>query len=93
MAGLDEAKAELQELIELLRLLEKFQRLGGKIPQGGLLVGAPDTDKTLLAKAVAGEAGVPFFSLSGWEFAELFVGVGAADQAGCRALIASCLHK
>lgn len=78
VAGLDEAKAELQEVIEFLRTPEKFQRLGGKIPKGVLLVGAPGTGKTLLARAVAGEAGVPFFSLSGSEFVELFVGVGAA---------------
>lgn len=78
VAGLDEAKAELKEVIEFLRTPEKFRRLGGKIPKGVLLVGAPGTGKTLLAKAVAGEASVPFFSLSGSEFVEMFVGVGAA---------------
>jgi cell division protease FtsH len=78
VAGLDEAKEELQEVIEFLRTPEKFRRLGGKVPKGVLLAGAPGTGKTLLAKAVAGEAHVPFFSLSGSEFVELFVGVGAA---------------
>jgi cell division protease FtsH len=78
VAGLDEAKEELKEVIEFLRTPEKFRRLGGKIPKGVLLVGAPGTGKTLLAKAVAGEANVPFFSLSGSEFVEMFVGVGAA---------------
>ncbi|MGH7166000.1 MAG: ATP-dependent zinc metalloprotease FtsH [Nitrospiraceae bacterium] len=77
-AGVDEAKAELQEVIEFLKTPEKFTRLGGKIPKGILLVGPPGTGKTLLAKAVAGEAGVPFFSISGSEFVEMFVGVGAA---------------
>lgn len=78
VAGLDEAKEELQEVIEFLRIPEKFRRLGGKVPKGVMLAGAPGTGKTLLAKAVAGEAGVPFFSLSGSEFVEMFVGVGAA---------------
>ncbi len=78
VAGVDEAKQELQEVIEFLKTPEKFGRLGGKIPKGILLVGPPGTGKTLLAKAVAGEAGVPFFSISGSEFVELFVGVGAA---------------
>lgn len=78
VAGIDEAKAELQEIVEFLKTPEKFQRLGGKIPKGVLLVGAPGTGKTLLAKAVAGEAGVTFFSMSGSEFVEMFVGVGAA---------------
>src|SRR5215470_1144167 len=78
VAGVDEAKAELQEVIEFLKTPEKFYRLGGKIPKGILLVGPPGTGKTLLAKAVAGEAGVPFFSISGSEFVEMFVGVGAA---------------
>jgi cell division protease FtsH len=78
VAGVDEAKAELQEVIEFLKTPEKFRRLGGKIPKGILLVGPPGTGKTLLARAVAGEAGVPFFSISGSEFVEMFVGVGAA---------------
>lgn len=78
VAGVDEAKTELQEVIEFLKTPEKFGRLGGKIPKGILLVGPPGTGKTLLAKAVAGEAGVPFFSISGSEFVEMFVGVGAA---------------
>ena len=78
VAGCDEAKEELQEIIEFLKDPAKFQRLGGKIPKGVLLFGAPGTGKTLLAKAVAGEAGVPFFSASGSEFVEMFVGVGAS---------------
>src|SRR5436309_730874 len=78
VAGVDEAKEELQEVIEFLKTPQKFTRLGGKIPKGILLVGPPGTGKTLLAKAVAGEAGVPFFSISGSEFVEMFVGVGAA---------------
>jgi cell division protease FtsH len=78
VAGVDEAKEELKEVIEFLKTPEKFSRLGGKIPKGILLVGPPGTGKTLLAKAVAGESGVPFFSISGSEFVEMFVGVGAA---------------
>jgi cell division protease FtsH len=78
VAGCDEAKEELREIIEFLKDPAKFQRLGGKIPKGVLLYGAPGTGKTLLAKAVAGEAGVPFFSSSGSEFVEMFVGVGAS---------------
>ena len=78
VAGIDEAKEELQEVVEFLRNPGKFQKLGGKIPKGVLLLGAPGTGKTLLAKAVAGEANVPFFSISGSEFVEMFVGVGAA---------------
>ncbi len=78
VAGVDEAKQELQEIIEFLKEPRKFQRLGGKIPKGVLLVGPPGTGKTLLARAVAGEAGVPFFSISGSDFVEMFVGVGAA---------------
>ena len=78
VAGIDEAKAELVEVVEFLKTPERFQRLGGKIPKGVLLVGVPGTGKTLLAKAVAGEAKVPFFSLSGSDFVEMFVGVGAA---------------
>ncbi|MFN8546041.1 MAG: ATP-dependent zinc metalloprotease FtsH [Candidatus Binatia bacterium] len=77
-AGVDEAKDELREVIEFLKTPEKFRRLGGRIPKGVLLVGPPGTGKTLLARAVAGEAGVPFFSISGSEFVEMFVGVGAA---------------
>lgn len=78
VAGVDEAKEELQEVIEFLKDPKKFEKLGGKIPKGVLLVGPPGTGKTLLAKAVAGEAGVPFFSLSGSDFVEMFVGVGAS---------------
>jgi cell division protease FtsH len=78
VAGVDEAVDELREIVEFLKTPEKFRRLGGRIPKGVLLVGPPGTGKTLLARAVAGEAGVPFFSLSGSEFVEMFVGVGAA---------------
>jgi cell division protease FtsH len=78
VAGADEAKAELQEIIEFLKEPTKFQKLGGKIPRGVLLLGPPGTGKTLLARAVAGEAGVPFFSISGADFVEMFVGVGAS---------------
>ncbi len=78
VAGIDEAKRELQEVVEFLKHPEKFQKIGAKIPKGILLVGAPGTGKTLLARAVAGEAGVPFFSMSGSDFVEMFVGVGAA---------------
>jgi cell division protease FtsH len=78
VAGADEAKIELQEIIEFLKDPAKFQRLGGKIPRGVLLLGPPGTGKTLLARAVAGEAGVPFFSISGADFVEMFVGVGAS---------------
>ncbi|MFN3285695.1 MAG: ATP-dependent zinc metalloprotease FtsH [bacterium] len=78
VAGVDEAKEELQEIIEFLKHPKKFQALGAKIPRGVLLVGPPGSGKTLLAKAVAGEAGVPFFSISGSEFVEMFVGVGAS---------------
>jgi cell division protease FtsH len=78
VAGIDEAKEELEEVVEFLKTPEKFQRLGGKIPKGVLLVGMPGTGKTLLARAVAGEANVPFFSISGSDFVEMFVGVGAA---------------
>jgi cell division protease FtsH len=78
VAGADEAKQELQEVIEFLKDPGKFQKLGGKIPKGVLLLGAPGTGKTLLARAVAGEAGVPFFSMSGSDFVEMFVGVGAS---------------
>lgn len=78
VAGVDEAQEELQEIIEFLKEPQKFQKLGGKIPKGVLLVGAPGTGKTLLAKAIAGEANVPFFSISGSDFVEMFVGVGAS---------------
>ncbi len=78
VAGVDEAKEELQEVVEFLKDPSKFQRLGGKIPKGALLVGPPGTGKTLLARAVAGEANVPFFSISGSDFVEMFVGVGAS---------------
>jgi cell division protease FtsH len=78
VAGIDEAKEELKEVVEFLKNPKKFQRLGGKIPKGVLLVGMPGTGKTLLARAVAGEANVPFFSISGSDFVEMFVGVGAA---------------
>ena len=78
VAGVDEAKEDLQEIVEFLRDGQKFQRLGGRIPRGVLLVGPPGTGKTLLARAIAGEAGVPFFSISGSDFVEMFVGVGAS---------------
>src|SRR4029453_1396521 len=77
VAGVDEAKTELQEVVEFLKYPEKFNSLGARIPRGVLLVGPPGTGKTLMARAVAGEAGVPFFSISGSEFVEMFVGVGA----------------
>ena len=77
VAGIDEAKAELEEIVEFLRDPQKFQRLGGKIPKGVLLVGPPGTGKTLLARSIAGEANVPFFTISGSDFVEMFVGVGA----------------
>ncbi|HWV47654.1 MAG TPA: ATP-dependent zinc metalloprotease FtsH, partial [Nitrospira sp.] len=78
VAGIDEAKEEVQEIIEFLKDPRKFQKLGGRIPKGVLVVGPPGTGKTLLAKAIAGEAGVPFFSISGSDFVEMFVGVGAS---------------
>ncbi len=78
VAGIDEAKEELQEIVEFLRDPQKFQRLGGRIPKGVLLVGPPGTGKTLLARAIAGEANVPFFTISGSDFVEMFVGVGAS---------------
>lgn len=78
VAGMDEAKIEVQEIIDILKDPQKFQKLGGKIPKGVLLVGPPGTGKTLLARAIAGEAGVPFFSISGSDFVEMFVGVGAS---------------
>ncbi len=82
VAGVDEAKAELQEIVDFLQHADKYVKLGAKIPKGVLLVGPPGTGKTLLAKAIAGEAGVPFFSISGSEFIEMFVGVGAARVRG-----------
>src|SRR5438046_966668 len=78
VAGIDEAKQELQEIVEFLKDPQKFQRLGGKIPKGVLLIGPPGTGKTLLARAIAGEANVPFFTISGSDFVEMFVGVGAS---------------
>jgi cell division protease FtsH len=81
VAGIDEAKVELQEIVEFLKDPQKFQRLGGKIPKGALLVGPPGTGKTLTARAVAGEANVPFFTISGSDFVEMFVGVGASPCA------------
>ena len=94
VAGIDEAKEELQEVVDFLKTPQRFETLGGRIPRGILLVGAPGTGKTLLAKAVAGEAGVPFFSISGSEFVEMFVGVGAArvrDLFGQAAAKAPCI--
>ncbi|WP_375706240.1 ATP-dependent metallopeptidase FtsH/Yme1/Tma family protein, partial [Bartonella sp. AA2SXKL] len=78
VAGVEEAKQDLQEIVEFLREPQKFQRLGGRIPRGVLLVGPPGTGKTLLARSVAGEANVPFFTISGSDFVEMFVGVGAS---------------
>ena len=78
VAGIDEAKQELEEIVDFLKDPQKFQRLGGKIPKGVLLVGPPGTGKTLLARAIAGEANVPFFTISGSDFVEMFVGVGAS---------------
>ena len=78
VAGVEEAKDELQEIVEFLKDPQKFQKLGGKIPKGVLLMGPPGTGKTLLARAIAGEANVPFFSISGSDFVEMFVGVGAS---------------
>src|SRR5690554_6081270 len=78
VAGVDEAKEDVKELVDFLRDPSKFQRLGGRIPKGVLMVGPPGTGKTLLAKAIAGEAKVPFFSISGSDFVEMFVGVGAS---------------
>ena len=78
VAGIEESKGELEEIIAFLREPKKFTRLGGRIPTGALLIGPPGTGKTLLARAVAGEAGVPFYSISGSDFVEMFVGVGAS---------------
>ena len=78
VAGIDEAKEELSEIVDFLRNPSKFQKLGGQIPKGCLLIGPPGTGKTLLARAIAGEANVPFFSISGSDFVEMFVGVVAS---------------
>src|SRR6202007_3254389 len=78
VAGVEEAKGELQEIVDFLKNPQKYQRLGGRIPRGVLLVGPPGTGKTLLARAIAGEANVPFFTISGSDFVEMFVGVGAS---------------
>jgi cell division protease FtsH len=78
VAGVDEAKEELSEIVDFLKSPDRYTEVGAKIPRGALLIGPPGTGKTLLAKAVAGEAGVPFFSISAAEFIEMFVGVGAA---------------
>ena len=78
VAGVDEAKEELMEIVDFLKKPERYSELGAKIPRGALLIGPPGTGKTLLAKAVAGEAGVPFFNISAAEFIEMFVGVGAS---------------
>ena len=83
VAGVDEAKEDLQEIVDFLRAPAKFHRLGGRIPRGVLLVGPPGTGKTLLARAIAGEANVPFFTISGADFVEVFVGVGRAGCATC----------
>ena len=84
VAGVDEAKQELQEVVEFLKNAKKFQALGAKIPKGVLLLGPPGCGKTMLARAIAGEAGVPFFHISGSDFVEMFVGVGAsAASATC----------
>ena len=83
VAGVDEAKEDLHEIVEFLKDPHKFQRLGGKIPKGALLIGPPGTGKTLLARAIAGEANVPFFTISGSDFVEMFVGVGARACATC----------
>ena len=83
VAGVEEAKEEVEEVVEFLRDPKKFSRLGGKIPRGCLLVGPPGTGKTLLARAIAGEAGVPFFTISGSDFVEMFVGVGASRVEIC----------
>ena len=78
VAGITESKQEVEEIVEFLKDPQKFQRLGGKIPKGVLLIGSPGNGKTLLARAIAGEANVPFFSISGSDFVEMFVGVGAS---------------
>ena len=96
VAGIEEAKEELQEIVEFLREPQKFQKLGGRIPKGVLLLGPPGTGKTLLARAIAGEANVPFFAISGSDFVEMFVGVGASRvrdlfEQGKKMRPASCL--
>ena len=97
VAGCEEAKEEVGEVVEFLKDPKKFQRIGGRIPKGILMVGPPGTGKTLLARAVAGEAEVPFFTISGSDFVEMFVGVGAArvrdmfEQGRKSAL--SCVHR
>ena len=83
MAGADEEKEELREIVDFLKSPKKFKELGARVPKGVLLVGPPGTGKTLLARAVAGEAGVPFFSISGSDFVEMYVGVGAPVSATC----------
>ena len=92
VAGIDEAKQELEEVVEFLKDPKKFSRLGGKIPRGALLVGPPGTGKTLLARAIAGEANVPFFSISGSDFVEMFVGVGASRVRDCLNKVKKILH-
>ena len=87
VAGVDEAKEELQEIIEFLREPQKFQKLGGRIPKGVLLIGPPGTGKTLLARAIAGEANVPFFSISGSDFVEMFVGARTFSKSTLRSLL------
>lgn len=82
VAGLAEAKQEVEEIVSFLKSPDKYTKLGGKIPKGALLVGPPGTGKTLMAKAMAGEANVPFFSMSGSDFVEMFVGVGASRRSG-----------
>ena len=93
VAGLAEAKQEVEEIVEFLKQPQKYTDLGGKIPKGALLVGPPGTGKTLLAKAVAGEANVPFFSLAGSDFVEMFVGVGASRVRDLFRQRESALHR
>ena len=92
VAGVEEAKEEVEEIVEFLKDPRKFSRLGGKIPKGALLIGPPGTGKTLLAKAIAGEANVPFFSISGSDFVEMFVGVGASRGEICLNKVKNTLH-
>ena len=98
VAGCEEAKEEVGEVVEFLKDPKKFQRIGGRIPKGILMVGPPGTGKTLLARAVAGEAEVPFFTISGSDFVEMFVGVGAARvrdmfEQGRKKCPLSCVHR